>query len=598
MELPRTLYPWREWLTWLPPELAAYLGAILIGLNSRIGALRPQRARAGDNFEGLGDIRRRGAYARLLSSEWLLADEMPDEFLRRAANTEHLFLSPTYRALKSQSNIIALFDAGPLQLGPPRLVHVAMWILLARRAREANGQLRWGLTHEPNKLYPANTREDLRSLLEGRCFKIATKENEQQWNNSIAEQSKADDECWYLGPTAWFQATHQMLLQPAVGGGAVEVKLHHRHRIHEFSLALPATKAAADVLHARFDITTLVPISRSPIPYRFAITRAPIISNCGKSIALVALDTPGMLSLRIPERGKHGVSKFRLQKAPKSSVFLAVAFQGKSLGGIVSIADRLDSWQLPEVPKPIKPSSELFKASPGRADWLPFVRLTETIHQQGHNGLSVSVNKSVLFLCDEVGQLVMFPEMSVVSSGVCGLQKTRYGFVFAAPITGENNTLAIHRYRGKQLLSTAIIPNSTLQSKVYFAKPDHFGSDFGPFAISMPDAMGGSQKWHLHADQLHSYAELSLSSGWKVYGAHYDYEQKSTSLVCLSADKKCLVLMSHEERQILYTAPSKIVQCSFCTDSGIAALLTADRRLIVFSVPEREIRAEVRGSDA
>ena len=59
------------------------------------------------------------------------------------------------RAREANRLIIVLFDAGPLQLGAARLVHLALLILLARRAQEAGAELRWGILqnaptlHEP-----------------------------------------------------------------------------------------------------------------------------------------------------------------------------------------------------------------------------------------------------------------------------------------------------------------------------------------------------------------------------------------------------------------------------------------------------------------
>ena len=47
---------------------------------------------AGDGEpDGYDGIASRGIYERLVTSEWLLADEEPDEFDRRAAMGEHTF---------------------------------------------------------------------------------------------------------------------------------------------------------------------------------------------------------------------------------------------------------------------------------------------------------------------------------------------------------------------------------------------------------------------------------------------------------------------------------------------------------------------------
>ena len=67
-----------------------------------------------------------------------------------ATRIEHLFLSPRREVRKADARIVALFDTGPAQLGAPRLVQIALWILLARRAEAAGLEFRWGTLAEQN----------------------------------------------------------------------------------------------------------------------------------------------------------------------------------------------------------------------------------------------------------------------------------------------------------------------------------------------------------------------------------------------------------------------------------------------------------------
>lgn len=95
------------------------MGGLLSRVHPLLGPIREQDTAGQPEFEGLGDLRRRGNYEHLLATEWLLADELPDEFLRRAASGEHLFLAPARQAHRANRLTIALFDAGPRQLGAP-----------------------------------------------------------------------------------------------------------------------------------------------------------------------------------------------------------------------------------------------------------------------------------------------------------------------------------------------------------------------------------------------------------------------------------------------------------------------------------------------
>src|SRR5579863_2548513 len=80
IELPRALAPWAEYLDIFPREVVVALGPIVQRLDAAIGPLR-LRSRSGQGEpDGIDGLARRGTYERLLLTEWLLADEMPDEF--------------------------------------------------------------------------------------------------------------------------------------------------------------------------------------------------------------------------------------------------------------------------------------------------------------------------------------------------------------------------------------------------------------------------------------------------------------------------------------------------------------------------------------
>ena len=46
--------------------------------------------------------------------EWLLQEELPDEFMRRAVSGEHLFLQRAYQENSAAKQTVALFDTGPI----------------------------------------------------------------------------------------------------------------------------------------------------------------------------------------------------------------------------------------------------------------------------------------------------------------------------------------------------------------------------------------------------------------------------------------------------------------------------------------------------
>jgi hypothetical protein len=152
-QLPPLLQPWTAWLSLFPDDLAQTLGQLLLRLQPLLGPLHRHSARMAVEPAGIGDIVRRGSYDRLLASEWALADSVPEEFLRRAANGELLFMGPEPANSETSLRCVALFDAGPAQLGEPRLAHLALFILLARRAELAGAAFHWGILQQPAVLY-------------------------------------------------------------------------------------------------------------------------------------------------------------------------------------------------------------------------------------------------------------------------------------------------------------------------------------------------------------------------------------------------------------------------------------------------------------
>ncbi|ATB51059.1 hypothetical protein [Corallococcus macrosporus] len=143
--LPHALRPWAESLSKFPLDAALHLGPLVARLSAALGPLRAPSEREGGEPQGYDGLSRRGAFDRLLVSEWLWALEAPDELVRRAAFGELSFLKPAFREPRRAHRTVALLDAGPDQLGAPRLAHLALLIVMARRAQAAGAPFTWGV---------------------------------------------------------------------------------------------------------------------------------------------------------------------------------------------------------------------------------------------------------------------------------------------------------------------------------------------------------------------------------------------------------------------------------------------------------------------
>ncbi len=200
MDLPRALASWGPFLGFFPRDLAVSLSPVLNRLSFAVGPLPARRQQGDGEVDGYDGLDRRGSYERLLSSEWMLADEVPDEFLRRAGAGEHLFLRVA-RPVPSGSRIsAAVFDAGPGQLGSPRIAQLAALIVLARRAQAAGVSFAWGILQEPEAplMHDVNEASVLR-LLQARTPHEATDSQISAWHLRLQGWSEVDD-LWFVGP--------------------------------------------------------------------------------------------------------------------------------------------------------------------------------------------------------------------------------------------------------------------------------------------------------------------------------------------------------------------------------------------------------------
>jgi hypothetical protein len=200
MQLPAPISTWSQILSLFPDDIAQTLRSLSSRLAPLLGPL-PQTVKQGieqaDGFDGLSN---RGHYERLLMTEWAMARCAPVEFLRRATAGEHLFLEPARKQPHEQKGIVALFDAGPHQIGKPRLLHLALLILLARRAEQAKADLFWGLFQDPGcTCHRTVTQASVTALLEGRSPSPLGEKWLTPWQEHLSGHNLL--ECWCVTPS-------------------------------------------------------------------------------------------------------------------------------------------------------------------------------------------------------------------------------------------------------------------------------------------------------------------------------------------------------------------------------------------------------------
>lgn len=149
---PRALRPWETELGLLGTTARELMSRWLPRLDSGFGRLRRKPHEDGE-VDGYGGLTRRGPYDRLLLSELGWLDVAPEEFVRRAAFGEQAFLRIERCQPSERRRMVLLFDAGPSQLGMPRLGQLALLLLAHSQARRQDVHFSWGLIQAPEAVH-------------------------------------------------------------------------------------------------------------------------------------------------------------------------------------------------------------------------------------------------------------------------------------------------------------------------------------------------------------------------------------------------------------------------------------------------------------
>jgi hypothetical protein len=443
IDLPRALQPWKAELDVFPREVALSIAGWIPKLALAVGPFAPKSAPGDGPPDGFGGIIRRGPYERLLLSEWLLADEVPDEFLRRAAMKEHAFLEIARTKPHGAMRSVVLFDAGPTQLGAPRLVHLALLIVLFRRAHDANAEFSWGILQDPDGwLFDGVTQSSVLALLRARGPHETSDGDLDDWIERVGT-TKAIDDLWLVGAPRLSEvctarsrsfASIADVLDPGPRRVHATI-LRQRTQAKELELELPPERMSIRLLRDPFEVERPAPVPK--------VERTP-----GEPLAFVF--SPG--GRRLFVRSAAGVVGYGVPNSPRGTAgtprtllamgdhVLAAGSQRRSFYLITTNGERITArayskqgrqqteWHANDttLPFPIWRPKERSKlgACLSTNAW------GRTAAQRDRSSVGY------LFL-DELGRLFLFrtqpiPNLEIIASGVTGFSPDRSGGTIVA----------------------------------------------------------------------------------------------------------------------------------------------------------------------
>lgn len=190
-ELPSPLHGWAAAFAALTPAVLSGVMPMLHRLDELVSRHGDAESATGEPA-GLAGLSTRGIPERLLVSEWLLAEELPEEFLRRAASRELLHLDTAYRQAPPTGTTKVVVDVGPAQAGAARLVQLAALVVLHRRARSQGADLELGVLGEPaDRWHGGELPELLRTWLSARRASEPTPDE-------VRARHESADRAWFL----------------------------------------------------------------------------------------------------------------------------------------------------------------------------------------------------------------------------------------------------------------------------------------------------------------------------------------------------------------------------------------------------------------
>ena len=568
--LPTLLQPWSAWLSLFPDDLAATLGQLLLRLQPLVGPLRRHAARTAVDPAGVGDIVRRGSYDRLLVSEWALADSVPDEFLRRAANNELLFTGPEPANSETSLRSVALFDAGPAQLGEPRLAHLALFILLARRAELAGAEFRWGILQQPGVLFAELGVEGVRRLLEARSFAAVDAAGLDEWNRALED---APLDCWLVGaPDAPCPAPvgSRALVRRSWFDPQLEVELVQRRRSTSVTLPLPAPQDGVRLLRRPFDRQAA---GNTLTGGAHSLKRAPMFSNMREWLALGMADGD-VTVYRVPDSpqsaGRPDKLKTRPGKPPHAEAIVAAGLIRKSFGTIALYDGALQFSGFPgsifnRLTLPL-PDPDLFQVVPGTLRWAPAFCWVD----RGNGG-----SKEDVLVLDKAGRLghwscggasgrkLSHSEFSLVSRDVIGALQHGDRILFAVSAQGRTDVYSVAQGKPER---EHLYPIMHEGRQILFGEPKEWRGGRGTYALRLDDGdwLVGDAKG---ADRI------AVPDGDLVLGCGRSERVMRPGLVVMNANRTRISLLSAEGSLPLLKNAEPIAQASFDPAHGRLAWL-------------------------
>jgi hypothetical protein len=579
IKLPHKLATWESQLRIFPEETALALGPLVQKVAALLGPFPHHHVEGHVVPDGFAGLDKRGTYDRLIASDWLLADELPDEFMRRSVMGEHLFWKVAYREPTQARSTLVLFDAGPEQLGTPRLLHIAALAVFEVRAQMANANFNWGVLQSGEQgLLPGMNVTEVEMLLEARGSTSAHAEHFVAWLRRASEAGHKG-EIWVVGserlrqflPNTFSSLLITDLLSPGERKLRAACQPAGKHA-RQIELELPAPAACAQLLRDPFSAAVA---SRRILETSSALQN--LVFNPPGNKLWARTEKGDLMVLPVPNSPRETVGKSKHHETLSRFPQVAVGRVGRTTV-LVSMNPVSGALNLVRFGKPLSHG-----LAEGEYEFLDL--RTKPLFRYGSLSLCVwhGGEKAGLYLLDEAGSLLrLFGDQDgkrrceIVHHHTLTMTLARSGFCYAA-YDGKDGG-HVRFYANGHFAPIQSWPEPEVPVRAFFG--------YAPLATSLPFgllALGYEDYWDIC--HLSGRIEIEVPRTFSVHGVVQDESYEATLIVVEGEGHSQTLSLhgKHGTRRLLKT-DSPITAVCGCQQLPFIAYVTEAGELSVYSL--------------
>ena len=597
MILPKRLRAWHVLLSLFSEEIAKELGEIILRLSVAIGPIKHGVLKGKEDPDGFEGLTSKGDIHHLIPSEWLLADEIPHEFDRRAAMGEQLFFKKNQIEHKKGLVSVLLFDSGPMQLGSPKIAHLALLILFARRAEATGASFYWGVIQKDSWKTDV-TKASINYLLKSSSPHDVSSDMIDIWKTKTEELGEISD--FYLVGEEYlknsFLNSGTIIINDLESDEKLDIKLFKKSNSkHRLTINLPMETDSIKILRDPFD-SDMASQNRDNriVKHRIIPLKPPVFSRNNRKIAISIENkhsknkkSCGVLILSIPnsaagqDKGQHGRPRYFFPY--ENDIIAGLQIFKKRCSYITNRDDIITLTNFFEPDHIEIKSNEL--NPPLESD--PFWTVINKDNNDNTNKIYILDTKKNLYKIED-------SKCELVESEVILAHHIHSFIIYAIKSDDE---VEIRKIPGKESSKYKI--DSHDKGKTFISEHGWSLESKGLMAINTKGSLWTINNGHDEKNLVNAPDSSEVIGISMFYGDFLnDKGEYKPYIVVLEKDKKTLSIISKDDYFEVYNSVDEIGQISMDIVYGNVAFVTLNGSLNIYSILRKEMLLNISGEES